>query len=370
MGGNPWGGSEYLWCDLAKVAHQIGHEVFISYYKWPDVPKAIQAIEAMGITAYRRQRIFYPELLKKPIGLFNKKVLAKKQLIHIETTCKPDHVMVSMGSFSELEIDQYQNFLLELKVSFSLIIHVNPEDRYFKYEVAKKIKAVCEQASKIFFVSKRLLEISKRQIGYDFPNSKIINNPVNMSTLSPVVFEGDKDVLNMACVGRLNTKVKGQSLLLQVLAQKKWKTRPWQLNIYGKGPDEALLHYLINCWNLKDKVFIKGHVSDIRKEIWAHNQVLVMPSYYEGLPLALVEAMLCGRTAMSTDVGGAKEILPETLGFFAYGVNFDAVDKAMEKLWTAKENLLEKGALATTEINHYINSFPKYEDVINSLKVN
>ncbi len=368
MGGNPWGGSEHLWCELAKTALKGQHDVFISYYRWQSKPIEIKALEDLGIKSFKRRRINYSTLYKKPIGLLNKYLFSPLELSHLLKTSKPNHILISMGSFSELEIKLYQKFFNNLNIPFSLIIHVNPEDRYFGFEVAKSIKVICEKASNIFFVSKRLLEISKRQIGYDFPNGKIINNPVNMTSFSKVVYKGDKTVLNMACVGRLNTKVKGQSLLLQVLAQDKWKQRNWNLNIYGKGPDEVLLKYLCKNWNLESKVHFNGHVDDIRKDIWEKNQVLVMPSYFEGLPLALVEAMLCGRTAMSTDVGGAIEILPEKLGFFSYGVNFSAIDKAMEHLWLEKDSLLEKGELATKEINAYLNSFPNYAQVIDSLK--
>ena len=54
-------------------------------------------------------------------------------------------------------------------------------------------------------------------------------------------------------------------------------------------------------------VHFRGHVNDIRA-IWEQNHLLVLPSRYEGLPLALVEAMWCGRPAVVTDVGGNAEL--------------------------------------------------------------
>ncbi len=46
-------------------------------------------------------------------------------------------------------------------------------------------------------------------------------------------------------------------------------------------------------------------------DIWAANHLLVMPSRFEELPLAMVEAMLCARPVVATDVAGHKEIIEE-----------------------------------------------------------
>ena len=53
-----------------------------------------------------------------------------------------------------------------------------------------------------------------------------------------------------------------------------------------------------------------GYQSDVRA-IWAREQLLVMSSRDEGTPLALVEAMLCGRSAIVSDVGGNQEWVTE-----------------------------------------------------------
>ena len=45
------------------------------------------------------------------------------------------------------------------------------------------------------------------------------------------------------------------------------------------------------------------------EEIWASNHVLVMPSRAEGFPLAIVEAMLCARPVLASDVAGNSEIV-------------------------------------------------------------
>ncbi|MDO6760249.1 glycosyltransferase family 4 protein [Tamlana sp. 2_MG-2023] len=367
MAGNPWGGSEELWCKLAKEALTNNINVAISYFDWGKTPSKIKEIENLGVQSYKRKRIAYTPLIKKPLGKLNEKLWGIRDLEKAVLKSKPDHIIISMGGFCDLEVPLYQKFLKKLNIPFSLIVHSNPENRYFKLFSIQEMNSLCEKALKVFFVSNRLLEIAKRQTGNYFKNAEIILNPVNISNSDYVDYLGQQDVLNMACVGRISLSVKGQALLLQVLASTNWKKRNYILNIYGNGPDEDLLKLLVSKFKLENKVIFHGHVSDIRTDIWAKNQLLVMPSYYEGLPLALVEAMLCGRTAVCTDVGGAKEVLNENNGYFAEAATLTSFTNAMEKMWENKEQLQEQGKGARQEVLEYIGAFPKYNELLNNL---
>ena len=52
--------------------------------------------------------------------------------------------------------------------------------------------------------------------------------------------------------------------------------------------------------------------------IWAEHHALVLPSRFEGMPLVVVEAMLCGRPCIVTDVGGNAELIRDGInGFLA-----------------------------------------------------
>jgi glycosyltransferase involved in cell wall biosynthesis len=121
----------------------------------------------------------------------------------------------------------------------------------------------------------------------------------------------------MACVARLDCDYKGQDILLQTLSTEQWRERDFQLNFYGAGPHLEHLLQLIKLYHLQEKVGVQGYVQDIDR-IWETNQILVLPSLSEGTPLALVEAMLSGRAALTTDVGdSAAYVLDGKTGFLA-----------------------------------------------------
>jgi glycosyltransferase involved in cell wall biosynthesis len=147
-------------------------------------------------------------------------------------------------------------------------------------------------------------------------------------------------------VARLECAVKGQALVLQVLSEPVWRERDWSLSIFGKGPDEAYLRDLIEYVELRDKVQMCGFADNVRS-VWSGQQILIMASSGEGKPLALTEAMLCGRPAVVTDVGGNAELVSDGVtGFVAQSATLAGVRDALERSWVERNSWEEMGARA------------------------
>jgi glycosyltransferase involved in cell wall biosynthesis len=135
-------------------------------------------------------------------------------------------------------------------------------------------------------------------------------------------------------VGNLRVVHKGQDIVLEILSSHEWKKRNWHLNIYGNGEDEKYLKDLVKYYQLNERVTFHGKVNDIRA-VWENNHILLMPSHMEGMPLAVVEAMLCGRPCVATDVGGISEWIEEDKsGFIAEAPTIASFGNAMEKAWS------------------------------------
>ncbi len=192
-----------------------------------------------------------------------------------------------------------------------------------------------------YFVSRHNLELTRCQLGLPLPGAEVVWNPVNVpfESESPAPPIGPGGVVRLACVARLEVLDKGLDILLRVLAQDKWRQRPLHVTFFGSagdgsGGDRLALEEMIGLLKIEGQVSFAGHVADVAA-IWQTHQALVLPSRYEGLPLALVEAMLCGRPAIATNAGGIGEILVDNeTGFLAEAATIPALDMAMERAWS------------------------------------
>lgn len=111
------------------------------------------------------------------------------------------------------------------------------------------------------------------------------------------------------CVGRL-TAQKGQLVLLDALAQLRDAGSPVKLVFAGDGELRRDLEASITSKRLEGLVTITGWLSgrNIREQINLA-RALVLPSFAEGLPVAIMEAMALGRPIISTSVAGIPELV-------------------------------------------------------------
>jgi glycosyltransferase involved in cell wall biosynthesis len=161
----------------------------------------------------------------------------------------------------------------------------------------------------------------------------------------------------MACVARLEPTAKGQDVLFQVLQQPRWKERPLELNLYGAGSWGDSLRRLAEGLHLQNVHFC-GHVNDVRR-IWEQNHILVLPSRYEGLPLAVVEAMWCGRPAIVTDIAGNAEVCVDgETGFVADAPTAKLLDETLERAWNQRRDWHRMGLAARARAEKLIPKDP------------
>lgn len=171
--------------------------------------------------------------------------------------------------------------------------------------------------SKVIFVSNGNRRELETQLGARLSNAEVILNSSRLQLAQPLPFP-DFDGVRLANVARLETRWKGQDIFaLESLSSTDWSNRDWKLSFFGEGPDKAYITDLIKMHNLHGRAELSGYVRDLLG-IWRVRGLLALPSRGEGTPLACIEAMMCGRPVVATDVGGVAEILEDDVtGFIA-----------------------------------------------------
>lgn len=113
----------------------------------------------------------------------------------------------------------------------------------------------------------------------------------------------------LICVGRIYS-VKGQLLLIEAAARLKADGVPFEVVLAGDGPQREAAEELISRHHLEDHIRITGWISSaqVREEILAA-RALVLPSFSEGLPVAVMEAMALRRPVLATYVAGVPELV-------------------------------------------------------------
>jgi glycosyltransferase involved in cell wall biosynthesis len=111
----------------------------------------------------------------------------------------------------------------------------------------------------------------------------------------------------IAVVGRLSAE-KGQMVFLQALRRIKDAHAGLKALIIGDGPEKATLLAYCRANGLLDSVIFTGHVHNVG-DYYRIMDLLVIPSFSEGLPNVLLEAMAIGLPVVATEVGAIGEVL-------------------------------------------------------------
>jgi glycosyltransferase involved in cell wall biosynthesis len=142
----------------------------------------------------------------------------------------------------------------------------------------------------------------------DWPKVKLVHCGLEETFYNSAPADGST-AARLVCVGRL-CEEKGQLLLIEAAARIVAKGIPLELVLAGDGPLREEIESLIKKRGLGDVVRITGWISseEVRNEILAA-RALVLPSFAEGLPVVLMEAMALRRPVLTTYVAGIPELV-------------------------------------------------------------
>ena len=245
---------------------------------------------------------FLSKMMKAFLGviLFLKKMIfdRKIKIVHIHTA--------SHNSFWRSSLYVNLTKLFRKKV----LLHIHGGDfRNFYKKSPKRISRILNRCDMIVTLTptwKRYFEDITDSIPVE-----VVENVITPPRLNPQDAEGD--VIHFLFLGKICAE-KGIYDLLSMLTENRDVAKSVMLHIGGNGEVDKLKAYISDN-NLQDCVIFEGWVDENKKaDLFNLCEISILPSYAEGMPISLIEAMSYGLYTVSTKVGGIPEVITSEVG--------------------------------------------------------
>lgn len=196
---------------------------------------------------------------------------------------------------------------------------------------AKQIVWAAKRAAKVFVVSNALRQ-KLITMGVPEDNISLVYNGVDQDVF--YLDKGDEKPSNqLLYVGNLKAN-KGVMELVKSYCQLIQSEPDAELVIAGQGAMEATMREYLQQHSASGKVRFLGSIShqQVADEIRA-SRFVVLPSYAEGVPNILLEAMACGKPVVATNVGGIPEIVSEQTSILVPPQTIEPLTQALQNAW-------------------------------------
>ncbi len=176
----------------------------------------------------------------------------------------------------------------------------------------------------------------KFEKSFGLRNCVAIENGIDMMRFQTAVSEGRDHPHTFVSLGRLGHR-KGTYDILDAVEIAVQKVPDLMVYLGGDGETEQVKE-LAAKKKIEDHVKIVGWADfDKKIELLKKSSVFLLPSYNEGLPMAILEAMACGKAIISTTVGAIPEVISEENGILITAGDVNALADAMIKMCTDPE---------------------------------
>jgi colanic acid/amylovoran biosynthesis glycosyltransferase len=239
------------------------------------------------------------------------------------------------------------------RFSYSLTIH-GPEEFYDveEFYLAKKFR----DAKFIFCISNFCRsQVMKYCPPPQWKNLHVVPLGVDTEQFQPAP-QATRSRLEIFSVGRL-TPAKGQLILLLAFKKLLEKGHSVHLTFIGDGADRKLLEQFVAEHRMHESVTFLGALNhDQTRSRLASADIFALPSFAEGVPVALMEAMAMEIPCVSTQIAGIPELIEnEVDGILVPASSDDALANALERLVQSSELRRKLGAEARKKVKNCYN---------------
>jgi GT2 family glycosyltransferase len=215
------------------------------------------------------------------------------------------------------------------------------------------VRRVAQMAYKAAFLPKNTVGIFQNPDDLNlFINAKILKKKrtviIRGSGVDTSIYQNTPEKNGVPCIVLASRMLwdKGIGEFIDAAKQIQEQGMKYRFLLIGDPDPEnpmSIPESILKKWNHDGIIEWKNHSDDIPK-IFANANIVVLPSYREGLPKVLLEAASCGRAIVATDVPGCREIIRNNEnGFLIPPYDANALAEAIKDLATNKEKRISMG---------------------------
>lgn len=200
-------------------------------------------------------------------------------------------------------------------MTWSFTMHGPTEfDDVTRFALAEKIRSAAFVACISDYCRSQLMKLVEPE---QWPRLRVVRcglDAADMNGAAPrsgAAHGGAPAPLRILSVGRM-VPDKGQGLLLDAVAELDRRGVPVALTLVGDGPDRPALEARVERLGLGDRVTLAGALAHEEvADLYRRADVFCLPSFAEGLPVVLMEAMSHGLPVVATRIAGVAELVED-----------------------------------------------------------
>lgn len=300
----PVEGIGYYTYNLSKKLIEKGHEVVVITRGSRNKTKRelfenIEVIKAPFIPIYP----FYIHVHGIFVNRLLKSLESQIDIIHLHTPLTPN-IKTSLPVITTIHSPMLaDNRYIKVSSIFTLFSKISA--RFVSYPIEKKL---IQTSKKITTVSEAVAK-ELEDYGLDSKEITVMYNGVNEAFFTPNKNKHNGVNKYILYVGHINRE-KGLFDLAECAKYICCEKSDISFIIAGKGRDLDKMKLKIKKAGIEDKFIFLGQVDqDKLIELYQNASLFIFPSYHEGLPTVLLEAMSCGLPVIATDVRGNKDLI-------------------------------------------------------------
>lgn len=224
-----------------------------------------------------------------------------------------------------------------------VILHIHGAEYMLFYEKSNqkdKIVSILKEADEVIALSADWKKKFDETFG--LKNCVILENGIDTERLKPAITSVKDHPHTFVSLGRLGER-KGTYDLIKAIERVKVQIPDIKCYLAGDG-DIDRCKQIVEEKNLKSNIFIVGWADfDKKLELLKKSSVLVLPSYNEGLPMAILEGMACGKAIISTTVGAIPEVVKEENGILIEPGDTEKLSEALIRYCMNQETVEKIG---------------------------